>query len=150
MTANPQSPLAQSRPAEVAPPPAVTQSTQAAQSAPAQPTAAQTTTQTYIPLPIPAQPAKPSLPGALLSIGLILLFSLLARLLWRLPERMREHEWVHNMGGPYAVQNRFLHALGYMSFIAGFLMNNFTTGVMAAALLMIAANTRPQGYGDKE
>lgn len=114
------------------------------------PTTATQGTATYIPIPIPTLPAAH--PSGLALIGILILLGALAfvlRVLWRLPEMFADRDLVQNLGGPYNIQNRVLHALGYVSFVAGVFTNNFLAGLIAAALMMIAANVRPTGNGSQ-
>lgn len=109
---------------------------------------AATGTSTYIPVPVPIAPAQQAtFGGTVLALLAITLLSLLMRFLWRLPERLADHEWVQNAGGAFAVQNKVLHALGYLSFLIGVATREMLTGLGVAALLMIASNVRPQGHG---
>ncbi|MCD0176745.1 hypothetical protein IHN32_12410 [Deinococcus sp. 14RED07] len=120
----------QASPAQVSPPPV------------AQPA---TNGTTYIPLPIPAVPKQDvTAGGAIFGVSSLIVLSILARLLWRLPERMRHKDWVQNLGGAVAIQNRAIRALGYLAFVAGFLTNAYVLGILTAGIMMIAANTRPQ------
>ena len=110
------------------------------------PPPAQTTgSTTYIPVPIPAIRKEVSVGGAIFGVTSLIVLSILARFLWRLPERQMHKQWVQDLGGASSVQNRALHGIGYLALVAGFLTNAYVLGIIAAALMMIAANTRPQG-----
>lgn len=105
---------------------------------------------TYIPVPLPMQPAPSSnFFSAFLWITLILILALITRMLWRWPEHASKHQIVQHWGGPFNIQNKLLRGLGYISFVTGLISGHFTEGVAAAALLMIATNVRPQGYGEQ-
>lgn len=107
-------------------------------------------TNTYIPMPMPIQPAPNfNFFSAVLWITLILVLAFITRMLWRWPERAASHQIVKRWGGPFHIQNRLLRGLGYISFIVGLISGRFIEGVSTAALLMIAANVRPQGYGEQ-
>lgn len=119
-----------------------------AQAQQATPPSAQSTTTgspTYIPVPVPALPAAPANFGsAVLAFSLVILAALVLKVVWRLPERLRDKRLIMDLGGPYSVQNKMIRALGYVALVAGAFGGNLLLGVIAAGVMVIASNTRPE------
>lgn len=101
-----------------------------------------------IPIPVPMAELPTADPWISLLTALVTLtVALLLRALWRLPERQAHSAWVVDAGGAVAVQNRALHALGYLAIVFGTVMGGFSNGVVIALLAMVAASVRAQRAG---
>lgn len=104
---------------------------------------------TYIPVPLPMETATQfNAFSGVLWIFIIVVCAVLIRALWRCPEWISQHTLIKNWGGPYTVQNKMLRALGFVVFVVGLMTGRFMEGVIAATLLLIGTNVRPQGYGE--
>jgi hypothetical protein len=112
---------------------------------PAQSAATQMTP--VIPFPIGPVNVTPNPTGAVLGLIAVVVFTLLVRTLWRLPQilELRDSDLIARFGGSYAVQNHMLRGLGYAAIVLGIGMGNALGGLVLAILIMIAVNVRYDG-----